>query len=137
MWKHIAFWSKTWFFSFFYPSFCLHCEEKIKDQGLLCPFCFEMVELCSLDIKDKTLAPFTGIASTIEPQGAGLSLLRSREGNEAALIAKAMAAWMVIALERYGWPKFDYLIPDPNDLLFHRILAKEMGLFLVISSLIT
>ena len=110
--------------SFVFPSRCLHCEEEVKSRQLLCLFCSSLLEPASFQETGSLNS------SSMEPEGPCLSILKAINGPYSEEIAKTMAAFMVVALNRLGWAFPDVIIPSPRDVKFNRLLAKCLSDFL-------
>lgn len=74
----------------------------------------------------------------MENQGPAASILREFRTGQRPELAKAMAGYMVLQLQRQNWPHPDLLVPVPQtplrffDKEYHHaaLLAKEMGYIL-------
>jgi hypothetical protein len=107
--------------SFIYPSYCIHCEEKVASHRWLCPFCAEQIEFVE--------AVATRNSATLKPLGSSLSFQKVLTAPCFDEVAKTMAAFMVIQLSKLSWPPLDCICPSPRD-PFNLILAKHLSLFL-------
>ncbi len=117
---------------------CLHCQEKIRTDKLLCSFCSEQIEFVQLEGRCPrclTTAscscsfPSHSIGAAVEAQGSVLSLIQARHGSAADEIAKTMAAFLVLALDRQKWSTPTVIVPVPTD-PFNIKLARYLALFL-------
>ena len=107
--------------SFIYPSHCIHCNEKIESHKWLCSFCAGQIEFAQATSVNKS--------STLLSLGSSLSFLKAAKGPLAEEVAKAMAAFMVMQLERLSWPLPDTICPSPRD-PFNILLSKHLSIFL-------
>ena len=103
---------------FFYPAYCLHCNERVaKAHHLLCASCFGQLEWidrsqrcpsCWGLKKYQHCPPLHPHRSLFEPCGPVLDLqrefLKSKRG-------KTLASLMVIALSKTSWPLPEVIVP--------------------------
>ena len=107
--------------SFIYPSHCIHCNEKIESHKWLCFFCAGQIEFAKSVNSNKS--------ATLLSLGSASSFLKAAKGPFAEEVAKAMAAFMVMQVERLGWPLPDAICPSPRD-PFNLLLSKHLSIFL-------
>lgn len=103
---------------FFYPAYCLHCDERVeKAHHLLCSSCFQQLEWidrkercprCWGPKKCSRCPPLHPHRSLFEPCGPILDLhrefLKTKRG-------KTLASLMVFALSKTSWPFPEVIVP--------------------------
>lgn len=130
---------------FFFPAYCLHCDEKVKwPTHLLCRDCFQLIEWidrkerctsCWGPRKCKRCFPLHPHRSLFEETGPIASLYFEFCKTKRA---KLLASLIVIALSNTSWETFDLVVPlikrpiPKEDSSY--FLAKEVGKLLGIPS---
>jgi predicted amidophosphoribosyltransferase len=108
---------------FFYPSFCLHCKEKIeKNDRFFCNACSELLILVDPIFNMNYFAAF-------EKMGPGFSLCRALKKENFFKLTKGAAAFMVAQFINLKWPEVDVIVPMTSFLKKDHIylLAKEIS----------
>lgn len=136
-----------------FPPLCVHCETWIAGKRkLFCDTCVGLLHL--LDPESRCYGCFSSlemgvycprcreksnpckrVASALEYRGPAATLIQRLKSGEAPYLAKHLAAFMVVQLERLKWPWPDFLVPVPISWphLLKRgynqsqLLADEMG----------
>ncbi len=144
------------FTSFLFPPLCLHCQNSLSaDSPFFCPACLPFFELldperrcsrCFKELEKKGVCTSCRIekrwrlemGAAFEYQGPTATLVKLLKGGHAPYLAKTAAAWLVLQLERLGWPLPDGIIPVPAPWLksvwsgkdHAAFIAKELSGFL-------
>ncbi|MFN0065985.1 MAG: phosphoribosyltransferase [Chlamydiales bacterium] len=132
-----------------FPPLCLHCHHPLEDRRRLfcalctpffeliepserCPYCFRKSRgVCKKCVADKEWR--VKIASCLE-ESAPLLTLQNGLRNENRSLFTIAASWMVVQLDRLGWPVPDLICPVPSRLfatnpspLIAKTLAQKLG----------
>ncbi len=109
--------------SFIYPSHCIHCNERVESDQWICLFCKDLIEFAEPTNSHKS--------ATLQSLGSAGSFLKAVQTPLADKVAKAIAAFMVMQLQRLNWPLPDRICPSPKD-PFNLLIAKHLSFFLSI-----
>ena len=133
-----------------YPSACFHCKSLLHNRGLLCEDCLETFSLldaegrcvkCFAEIPAitgvckpcrKISHPFYRLATCFDAYGPAKSILNAFFNGQTHL-AKDIAAYFVIQIDKLKFPQFKSLICVPNHFQNpHFPIAKEIAKMLEI-----
>ncbi|MBI5346277.1 MAG: hypothetical protein HZB76_03965 [Chlamydiae bacterium] len=112
---------KTGFINFLYPSFCLHCKDKILDSQVFCKSCSELLCLVEPLLNVKHFAAF-------EMLGPAYSLFKALKKNNFTNLSKGAAGFLIAQFINLKWPLPNVVIPSRGNYLNKDhvyLLAKE------------
>ena len=139
---------------FFYPSFCLHCNEQTfgRDKWI-CKECFSQIEWIDSSLACQTcgrpkrrsdsvrcsachnkwrdLAPFS---ACFLPEGPAKSLYEYMFTYESEDVAKIFASLMAVKWQKLGWPFPDVIVPIPDSRL-EKFALKNQPSYLMAKAL--
>lgn len=137
-----------------FPPLCLHCDQAVSDEKLLCPDCVSLLQLlpqegrcyqCFIDGLEigqerchtcqQTSLPWKRAAAVWDYLGPAATLVKRLKYGGQQHLAAAAAAFMVTQLVTLEWPTPDAIIPVPIPWLKSlsrgynqsELLANEMG----------
>jgi len=126
------------FSSLLFPTCCLHCKGALcGDLKLLCQDCLDLIEL--IDPKECTATR----AFCFDYEGPQKSLLTAFKYGDKPYLAKSLASFMLLQLERLDWTLPDAITYIPQSFLRStlrgynqsKLLAEELARFLDIPCL--
>jgi len=104
------------FYDLLFPSFCLHCSQELNSHSkLLCPSCFDLLELLP---PEKGLMPtISQVGICFESEGPSCSLIRALMEKDMPYLAKSLASFMLIQHQQLGFSLPDRIIYLPQSFL--------------------